>query len=485
MAPLAPDTHLHDRYILRGRIGVGGMGEVWHAHDLRLDRPVAIKLIPDSSEHQIRSEAQAAARLTHPHIAAIYDFGETGQASSRYGYLVMEILTGQTLADRLATGPMPWPETAEIARQIASALAAAHDQHIVHRDIKPANIMLTAAGVKVLDFGIAGVAHEERPGTLIAGTPAYTAPERIHGHAGGPAADVYGMAVVVYETLTGRLPRQITTWQDLAQTDFHTPLAIPAGVPPAIAPVLAAALSPEPQRRPTAAQIETALTGPETAIAPPTRPTVRAALTEPTLVTTRPAGIAAVPVPRPAPTTVADMPAMQPGRSPARIAVLAVAAVAVLIIVIMALSSLHKPNSGQDPAAAAGPTTTATTPSTPPSPQPSESPSTGNVDALLATLQQAVDTTIGDGSLGHDQAKEVTRRVQRIQAAWQNGDLGEFRDQCRQLQDTLNNGGDHGNGDNNGHGNANNGGGTSPAALTINPIIDQLLAAAGGGGTDQ
>ena len=467
MTPLTPGTHLHDRYVLRSRVGVGGMGEVWHAHDLRLDRPVAIKLIPGSSERQIRSEAQAAARLAHQHIAAIYDFGDTGQDSGQYGYLVMELLTGQTLADRLATGPTPWPETAEIARQIAAALAAAHDQHIVHRDIKPANIMLTAAGVKVLDFGIAGVAHQDHPDTLLAGTPAYTAPERIHGNPGGPAADVYALAVVVYEALTGRLPRPITTWQELAKTDFHTPLAMPAGVPPEIAPMLAVALAAQPQRRPTAAQLETALTGLAAPPTPPILPTVPGALTAPTIVTTRPAGVAAVPAPRPAPTTIADLSAIEPGRSPARIAALAVAAVAVLIIAIVALSSLHKPSSGQN-TAATGPTATATTAATPPSAQPSPSPSTGNVDGLLAELQQAVDTAAGDGSLGHDQVKEVTRRVQRIRAAWQSGDLGEFRDQCRQLQDALNNGGDHGNGDG-GKGDGGNGGGSSCGDLDDQP----------------
>ncbi len=352
----------------------------------------------------------------------------------------------------------------------------------MHRDIKPANIMLTAAGVKVLDFGVAGVAHQDHPDTLVAGTPGYTAPERIHGHAGRPAADVYRLAVVVHEALTGRLPRPITTWQELAQTDFHAPLAMPAGVAPAIAPMLAAALAAEPQRRPTAAQLETALTSLTAPTTPPIAPTVRAALTEPTIVTTRPAGVAAVPVPRPAPTTVADLSGIGPGRSPARIVALAAAAVAVLIIVIVTLSSLHKPSNGQN-TAATSPTATATTTNAPPSTQPSASPSTGNVNALLVTLQQAVDTAAGDGSLGHDQVKEVTRRVERIRAAWQSGDLGEFRDQCRQLQDALTNGGGHGNGDDNGHGNGGNSGGTSPAALTISPIVDQLLAAAGG--TDQ
>jgi hypothetical protein len=464
MASPAPGMHVHDRYVLRGRVGVGGMGEVWYAHDLRLDRPVAIKLIPGASERQIRLEAQAAARLSHPHIAGMYDFGETGQGSDGYGYLVMELLTGQTLADRLAGGPMSWPEAADIAGQVASALSAAHDQHIVHRDIKPANIMLTASGVKVLDFGIAGAAGREPGGSLIAGTPGYTAPERIRGGVDGPAADVYGLAVVIYETLTGALPRPIATWQDLAQAEFGAPVPTPAGVPRAVAPVLAAALTAEPQRRPTAAALEAALTGRAEQTARLTAPMLMARPTDRTMVTARPAGIAAVPAPRPAPTTVADPAAIGPGRSPARVALLAVAAAAVLIVALVALSSLKKPIGSQD-AAGIGPT--AITPTSSPPPSASASPSAADVNALLATLQQTVDTAANDGSLGHSQVKELARRVQRIQDAWNNGDLGEFRDQCQQLRDALNNGG------------GDNAGGASPLALMIGPIVDQLLVAAG------
>ena len=375
MASPAPGTHLHDRYVLRTRIGVGGMGEVWHAHDLRLDRPVAIKLIPGASERQIRSEAQAAARLSHPHIAGIYDFGDTGQGSAGYGYLVMELLTGQTLADRLAAGPMSWPEAADIAGQVASALAAAHDQHIVHRDIKPANIMLTASGVKVLDFGIAGAADREPDSSLIAGTPGYTAPERIRGGADGPAADVYGLAVVVYESLTGALPRPIATWQDLARAEFDAPVPMPAGVPPQCraGPGRCARRGTATGDRPRRRSKQRSPVG-RRRPRQPIAPMAMAPLTEPTIVTTRPAGVAAVP--RAA--TGADhrrRPGRdRPGRSPARIALLAIAAVAVLIIALVALSSLHKPSGSQN-AAGTAPTTTATTTTSSPSPSASASPS--------------------------------------------------------------------------------------------------------------
>jgi serine/threonine-protein kinase len=472
MASPAPGTRLHDRYVLYTRIGVGGMGEVWHAHDLRLDRPVAIKLIPGASERQIRAEAQAAARLSHPHIAGIYDFGDTGERSAGYGYLVMELLTGQTLADRLAVGPMSWPEAADIASQVASALTTAHDQHIVHRDIKPANIMLTSSGAKVLDFGIAGAAGREWHGSLIAGTPGYTAPERVRGGADGPPADVYGLAVLLYESLTGALPRPIATWQDLTSAEFDAPVPMPTSIPRSVASVLAAALAAEPDSRPTAAAFEAALTGRAAQTAHLIAPMSRAPLTEPTIVTARPAGVAAVPRPGPAPTTIADATAIGPGRSPARVALIAIAGVAVLIIALVALSSLHKPSGSQNTASTAPTTTTSTTTTNSPSPSAS---SAADVPALLATLQQTVDTAANDGSLGHDQVKELSRRVQRINNAWQKGDLGEFRDQCQQLQQALNDGGHHGGKDN---GDANSGD-AAPVALTIGGIVNQLLVAAG------
>ena len=481
MAPPAPGTHLHDRYVLRSRVGVGGMGEVWHAHDLRLDRPVAIKLIPGASERQIRSEAQAAARLSHPHIAGIYDFGDTGQGSAGYGYLVMELLTGQTLADRLASGPMSWPEAADIAGQVASALAAAHDQHIVHRDIKPANIMLTVSGVKVLDFGIAGAANREQDNSLIAGTPGYTAPERIRGGFDGPAADVYGLAVVVYEALTGALPRPIATWQDLARAEFGMPVQIPAAVPLDVAPILAAALATEPDWRPTATVLEAALTGRAVQSAP-TGQNLMAPPTEPTIVSVRPAGVAAVPPPRLAPTSVADPAVIGQARSPARLVLLAIAAVATLIVALVALSSLHKASGSQNASSTAPPSTAPTVAATTGSPPPSASasPSAADVDEVLATLQQTIDTAANDGGLGHGQVKELNRRVQRLQDAWHNSDLGEFRDQCEQLLNATNNGGDGGDrGDNNDDKGDGHGGGGSTVASTIGGIVDQLLASAG------
>jgi serine/threonine protein kinase len=145
-------------YRIESPLGAGGMGEVYRAHDTRLNRAVAIKVLPASlaadpdAQARFEQEAQAIAALSHPNILAIHDVGSEGPTA----YAVMELLDGETLRDRLRTGPLPPRKAAEIARAVALGLAAAHDAGIVHRDIKPENIFLTASGhVKILDFGLA------------------------------------------------------------------------------------------------------------------------------------------------------------------------------------------------------------------------------------------------------------------------------------------------------------------------------------------
>ncbi|HCU48424.1 MAG TPA: hypothetical protein DGG94_01075 [Micromonosporaceae bacterium] len=186
MSAFTPGMRLHDRYQLDEIIGVGGMAEVWRATDLVLGRAVAVKALHGKLAQDphlragARSEAQAAAKLTHPNITAVHDYAEfTAGDGSVIPYLVLELLTGQTLADRLTQGPLSWRQASAVAGQVASALAAAHARGVVHQDIKPANIMLTPAGAKVLDFGIA--AMRGRPGSpdWISGTPAYAPPERL------------------------------------------------------------------------------------------------------------------------------------------------------------------------------------------------------------------------------------------------------------------------------------------------------------------
>ena len=185
------DSLLAGRYRLRQRIGTGGMASVWLARDEVLIRPVAVKLIdPELVRDQefrerFREEARAAAALSHPHIVTVHDYGE----SDGTPYIVMELLTGGTLDERF-----PVADVGRVVGEIASALAAAHAARIVHRDIKPTNVILTSAGVKVLDFGIA---DDERMGT-----PAYLPPENDL----SPSADVYALGVVWFEAVKGRRP---------------------------------------------------------------------------------------------------------------------------------------------------------------------------------------------------------------------------------------------------------------------------------------
>ena len=202
------------------------MSEVWRADDEVLGRPVAVKVLAGqlAADPQLRAtiqrEARAAARLTHPHVTQVYDYGEaTLPSGAVVPYLVMELVEGLNLADRLRAGPLPWPEAVRVAGQIAAALAAAHRIGVVHRDVKPGNVMLTDTGAKVLDFGIAALAGPHHPlagqtGELLMGTPAYFAPERLDAGPPNPASDVYALGALLYRTLTGQAPLPVQTWED-------------------------------------------------------------------------------------------------------------------------------------------------------------------------------------------------------------------------------------------------------------------------------
>ncbi len=207
-------------YEIVSHAGSGGMGEVYKARDTRLDRTVAIKILPSdiSADAERRArferEAKAIAALSHPRICALYDVGVQDGAT----YLVMEHLAGETLAERLRKGPLPLASALDIAAQVADALAAAHRAGIVHRDLKPANVMLTKSGAKLLDFGLArtiplGVTGDqthmatEEPltstGTIL-GTLHYMAPEQVEGATADARTDVFAFGAVLYEMLTGK-----------------------------------------------------------------------------------------------------------------------------------------------------------------------------------------------------------------------------------------------------------------------------------------
>jgi serine/threonine protein kinase len=204
-------------YEIVSPLGAGGMGEVYRARDTRLDRDVAIKVLPASlaedppALERFNREARVVASLNHPHICTLYDLGNHAGRP----YLLMELLDGGTLRDRLAQQAIPIEQTIEWGVQLADALDAAHARGIVHRDLKPANVILTARGdIKVLDFGVAKLVDEGTTTTMAAltglgsaiGTPAYMAPEQVRGEVVDPRADLFALGVVLYEMATGRAP---------------------------------------------------------------------------------------------------------------------------------------------------------------------------------------------------------------------------------------------------------------------------------------
>ncbi len=217
---LAPRT-LFGPYEVIAQIGAGGMGEVYKARDTRLDRTVAIKILPDNlaSDSQFRDrfdrEARTISQLDHPHICSLYDVGQQNGTA----YLVMQYLEGETLADRLTKGALPIDQALRIAIQIADALATAHKTGIVHRDLKPGNIMLTKAGAKLLDFGLAKTGASALGGThlsmlpttppitqqgTILGTFQYMAPEQLEGRDVDPRTDIFALGAVIYEMVSGK-----------------------------------------------------------------------------------------------------------------------------------------------------------------------------------------------------------------------------------------------------------------------------------------
>jgi len=197
------------------------MGEVYRARDTRLERTVAIKVLPEhlSSSPEVRArferEAKTISALSHPHICALYDVGNQDGTE----YLVMELLEGETLAERVARGPLPLDQTLRFGAQIASALEAAHRKGIIHRDLKPSNVMVTKSGIKLLDFGLAkallpaptmesltsaptAAKDLSSPGTIL-GTVPYMAPEVLQGKEADSRADIFALGAVLHEMATG------------------------------------------------------------------------------------------------------------------------------------------------------------------------------------------------------------------------------------------------------------------------------------------
>ncbi len=266
---LSPGSRLGPYEIL-SPIGAGGMGEVYKARDTRLDRTVAIKVLPahlsssTESRQRFEREAKTISQLSHPHICALYDVGSEGEAE----YLVMEYLEGETLTDRLGRGRLPNEQLLRHAVEIAEALDAAHRQGIVHRDLKPGNVMLTKSGVKLLDFGLAkAIAPPTPAGSLTAlptqqgltevgsilGTFQYMAPEQLEGKEADGRTDIFAFGAVLYEMATGQKAFSGKSQASLIAAILeHDPPSISAMqplVPPALDRVVKTCLAKEPDDR--------------------------------------------------------------------------------------------------------------------------------------------------------------------------------------------------------------------------------------------
>lgn len=282
--PATPGERI-DHFVVTGRLGHGGMGEVYAARDTKLDRPVAIKMVrrdlAGSAEalSRLTREAQATARFSHPNIVAIHFVGEHhGQP-----YVALELLEGETLAERLDSAPLSPDEAVRIATAVTDALTEAHRHGVLHRDLKPDNIHIDRSErVRVLDFGLAkfladpDVARPDEPtlsanddvfetrASQAAGTPSYMAPEQWRGEPSSEATDIWALGGVLFTMLAGRRPYPQTSARELARAVLSSspaPTLADAGVqlPPGLATTIAKCLDKDPVSRPTTAEVTRAL----------------------------------------------------------------------------------------------------------------------------------------------------------------------------------------------------------------------------------
>ncbi len=298
--PITPGSRLGP-YEIVAPLGAGGMGEVYRARDTRLERTVAVKVLPShmsaslESRQRFEREAKTISQLSHPHICALYDVGREGETE----YLVMELLEGETLSDRLAKGPLPLEQTLRYGTEIADALDKAHRQGIVHRDLKPGNVMLTKSGVKLLDFGLAkAMAPAALRGSLtslptqqgltqegtILGTFQYMAPEQLEGKEADGRTDIFAFGCVLYEMATGRKAfagtSQASLISAIMQNDPPSISSVQPLSPPAFDRVVKTCLSKDPEDRwQSAADIKRELRwiaeGSQAGVAAPTALTAR------------------------------------------------------------------------------------------------------------------------------------------------------------------------------------------------------------------
>jgi serine/threonine protein kinase len=257
----APGEMLAERYRILGRLGRGGMGEVYRADDLTLGQPVALKFLPEASAQdstfieRFRAEVRNARGVSHPNVCRVYDIGEVGGLH----FISMEYVDGEDLATLLRRiGRLPGSKGLEIARQLCAGLAAAHDKGVLHRDLKPANIMIDGQGrARITDFGLAVRTEEGHTDGQIAGTPAYMSPEQLEGKGATAKSDIYALGLVLYEVFTGKKAFEGSTLADFRRKHSleqpAQPSSIVVEIDPAVERVILRCLEKDPRARPASA----------------------------------------------------------------------------------------------------------------------------------------------------------------------------------------------------------------------------------------
>ena len=417
-----------DRYRLVERVAVGGSAEVWRAHDVQLDRSVAVKrlhphLVPDeSSRKRLAAEARAAAGLSHPGIVDIYDVDASDPPA-----LVMELVDGESLSARIAReGPLPPREAASIGADIADALFHAHQRGVVHRDVKPGNVLIATDGrTRLVDFGISHslALSAERltmTGTVV-GTMSAMAPEQLAGGAITPRTDLYGIGVVLHEALTGRPPYPGGSPLALAEAQRAGPPPMD-GVDPALAAIVSACLALEPENRPLhagalALALRAWLAGdrvPALAMAP--TGTHQPAID--TGATTQIVG--AAPMPAMARADAGGSAEASPYRGrPHRGLLLGVAALLGTAVVAVALSSMVRP-AVAEPSSSATP---AVSPSDPSTPAPTQVALPGWADKLAEDYAEECGTELDPALISGMNKRQAQQAIEpQIEACREAGD---------------------------------------------------------------
>jgi len=385
-----PGVVLDGRYRLEQMLGRGATAEVFRGTDDLLERSVAIKVfhqgISDTtSSARQRTEMQVLAKLHHPHLVMVYDakIGATTNdpttpvtGPEALSYLVMELVQGGTLADRIKPGGLPPAEVAGIGAAVGGALAAVHRLGLVHRDIKPANILMSTAGeAKLSDFGIARDLEAEHltAAADVIGTAAYLSPEQARGADVGPPTDIYALGLVLLECLTGRREFPGKAVESAMARLLRDPV-IPADLPMPWPPLLHAMTQSDPRLRPTAGAVEAALRAPAGTVVLPPGPTATATLPN------------AYPVP---PVTATGLPPApeKPRNSTGRVFLIALLTTALVAFAVVAVIALVRPNTSGDP------TIPAVTTSSQPTTSSSVAPQTVTTTATATTTRTTPTTT--------------------------------------------------------------------------------------------